>query len=403
MLPLKIALRYLLSRKSHAAVNIISAISMAGVAVATAAIVIVLSVFNGFGDLSASHFRVVDPDLLITPAEGKVFQHADSLAERLEQLPQVATAMPSLSERALIVDDQRQYGVTFHGVTERYPAVVDIDSAIFAGEFATEMRDGRPALTASIGVAYNLDLRPGISSVAIYLPRRVGRFNPANPSAAFFSEQFGVSGVVRIDHVDYDGATVIIPLSSARLLLDYYHGEASAIQVRAAGSVSEAKAAVAKALGSDFSVATRDGQHPEAFRMIAVEKWVTFAMLIFILIIATFNIISTLSLLVIEKRDNMHTLRCLGAPLTFVRRIFMIQGALITLAGGVAGIILGVGLSLAQQYGGFITLNGDPSQMTITTYPVRVAPADILAVLAIIALISLLTAQITRLFTRNLN
>lgn len=403
MLPLKIALRYLLSRKSHAAVNIISAISMAGVAVATAAIVIVLSVFNGFGDLSAAHFRVVDPDLLITPTAGKVFAKADSLAARLEQLPQVAVAMPSLTERALIVDDQRQVGITFHGVTDRYSKVVDIDSAVIAGEFATEMRDGRPALLASVGVAYNLDLRPGISSVGLYLPRRVGRFNPANPSAAFFSEQFGVSGVVRIDHIDYDGATVIIPLSSARLLLDYYDGEASAIQVRAAGAVGEAKTAVAEALGPDFNVATREEQHPEAFRMIAVEKWVTFAMLIFILIIATFNIISTLSLLVIEKRDNMHTLRCLGAPLAFVRRIFMIQGALITLAGGVVGIILGVGLSLAQQYGGFITLNGDPSQMTITAYPVRVAPGDILAVLAIIAIIAALTAQITRLFTRKID
>ena len=403
MLPLKVALRYLLSRKSHAAVNIISAISMAGVAVATAAIVIVLSVFNGFGDLSASRFRVVDPDLLITPTSGKVFPKADSLAESLERLPQVAVAMPSLSERALIVDDQRQIGITFHGVTDRYPAVVDVDSAIFAGEFATEMRDGRPALLASIGVAYNLDLRPGISSVAIYLPRRVGRFNPANPSAAFFSDQFGVSGVLRIDHVDYDGATVIIPLSSARLLLDYYNGEASAIQVRAAGSVAEAKATVADALGSDFSVATRDEQHPEAFRMIAVEKWVTFAMLIFILIIATFNIISTLSLLVIEKRDNMRTLRCLGAPLAFVRRIFMLQGALITLAGGLVGIIIGIGLSLAQQYGGFITLNGDSSQMTISTYPVRVAASDIFAIFAIIVIIAALAALITRLFTRKIN
>lgn len=401
MLPLKIALRYLFSKKSHSAVNIISAISMAGVAVATAAIVIVMSVFNGFGDLSASHFSVVDPDLLITPKQGTIITNADSLAAKIQALPQVNLAMPSITERALIVDDSRQIGVTFHGVAHLYPQIVDLDSAIFAGKFCTEPINGLPTLTASIGIASRLDLRPGISNVALYIPRRTARFNPANPSAAFFCETFCVTAVMRIDHIDYDAATAIIPLEAARNLLDYHNGEASAIEVSAKSSIDKARNAIADLLGNQFNIADRNHQHPDAMRMIAVEKWITFALLIFILIIASFNIISTISLLVIEKRDNMQTLRCMGAPTAMLRQIFMLQGGLITIIGGSIGIILGVALSLAQQYGGFITLNGDPSQMTITTYPVRVAPADIAVIFILIIGIASIAALITRVFTRK--
>ncbi len=404
MLSLKIALRYLLSKKSHSAVNVISAISVAGVAIATAAIVVVLSVFNGFTDLAASQFSRIDPDLKVSPTTGKVVEQADSLARSIESLDIIAAAAPTLTERGLLVSNGEQLGVVFIGVDDNYDHVVDIDSVITDGQFLTKS-PAMPALcTASIGVAARMGLYPGCMGVELYVPRRVGRINPANPAGAFDMLKMAISGVFQIDQMEIDADRIIVPLDSARRILDYQNAEASAIELRIANGIDADAAALQlrQHLGNEFKVETRDQQQAESFRMIAIEKWVTFVMLIFILIIATFNIISTLSLLVIEKRDNMDTLRCLGATRALVRRIFMIQGAAITAIGGFAGCLLGLVLSLAQQWGGFIKLAGDPAKMTITVYPVRVEVLDLLAVAAIIVLVALVTAQITRLFTSKI-
>ncbi len=405
MLSARIAARYLLSKKSHGAVNVISAISVAGVAVATAAIVVVLSVFNGFTRLAETHLSVVDPDLLAAPLRGKVFGDADRMAAELARLPEVAAAVPSLTERGLMVCGERQLPVVFKGVTPDHYKIVDMERLMTVGGFAGDSTGiGDAPAQLAVGVAARLDIRPGLSRPELYVPRRVGRINPANPAGAFFSVPLAVTGIMQVEQMDFDADHIFIPLVDARRILQYAGGEASALEIALADGVDadEGRRAVERALGADFSVADRTAQHAGSMRMIAIEKWVTFIMLGFILVIAAFNILSTLSLMVIEKRDNMATLRCLGARRTVVRGIFMWQAAIITLGGGVIGMSLGIGLSLAQEYGRFITLGGDASKMTIDVYPVSVEAGDIAAVAGILLAVAAMTALCTRFFTRRL-
>lgn len=403
MLAFRIALRYLFSKKSHNAVNVISAISLAGVAVASMAIMIVLSVFNGFTELSASHLSKIDPDLKVVPAKGKTIADGDSAAAVIMTVSGVAAAMPSVEERGLIVAGNNQMPVIFKGVGDNYRDVIAVDSIVIDGVY-TESVDTAGAMQIAVGVANRTGLRPSLLSVAdVYVPRREGRINPANPMAAFRGTRLTVTGVTQSDQADLDNDRIIIPLDRARQLLDYDR-EATAIEVRLASgaSAAEVSQAIAATLGGSVRVLTRSAQQGSAMKMIAIEKWVTFLMLCFILIIASFNIISTLSLLVIEKRDDMKTLRALGAARSQIRSIFRYEGLLITIAGGTAGIILGLLLSLAQQHLGFIKLNGDPTTLTISTYPVAVSGLDVLAVFGAIVVIALLTSSLTTIFTRKI-
>ena len=403
MLAFRIALRYLFSKKSHNAVNVISAISLAGVAVASMAIMIVLSVFNGFTELSASHLSKVDPDLKVVATKGKTIADGDSAAAVISRLSGVAAAMPSVEERGLIVAGNSQMPVIFKGVGDNYRDIVSVDSIIIDGIY-TEALDTAGAMQIAVGVANRTGLRPSPMAVAdVYVPRRQGRINPANPMAAFRGTRLTVTGVTQIDQADIDNDRIIIPLKRARQLLDYDR-EATAVEVRLApgASVAEVSVAITAALGDGVRVLTRSAQQGSAMKMIAIEKWVTFLMLCFILIIASFNIISTMSLLVAEKRDDMKTLRALGAQRSQIRSIFRYEGLLITLAGGTVGIILGLLLSLAQQHFGLIKLNGDPSTLTITTYPVAVSGLDVVAVIGAIVVIAVATSSLITIFTRKL-
>jgi ABC-type lipoprotein release transport system permease subunit len=238
--------------------------------------------------------------------------------------------------------------------------------------------------------------------VKLYVPRRNGRINPANPANAFVSSDLIVSGVFQVNQSEYDADYIMIPLAAARDLLEY-DTEASAIEIRLTSPLAEQQVIdEIKALSNKVVVETRLQQQSEAFKMIAIEKWVTFMMLVFILVIASFNILSTLSLLVIEKRDNMTTLRALGASHSIISRIFMLEGILITITGGFFGIILGAILSLAQQYGGFIKLSADPATLTTDVYPVRLDMTDILIVFAAVAVVAVIASLITRIFTRKI-
>ena len=405
MLSLRIALRYLLAKKSHTAVNVISWISIAGVAVATMAIMVVLSVFNGFTDLATSHLALIDPDLKAVRADGRVILEADSVADALRRLPAVAAASPTLSERGLALSaGGEQMPVVFKGVDRSgYAKVVpDLEEAVVDGEFMTvDAADSTAALTATlaVGPAVGLALRPTpYEALELYVPRRTGRINPANPGAAYRGEKFAVDAVFSVNQPEYDTDFMLIPLSSARNLLEYTEHEASAIEIclRPGADADDAAKAVAAALGGDFEVLNRYEQQPEAFRMISIEKWVTFLMLIFILLIASFNIISTVSLLIIEKRDNMATLRALGASKSAVGRIFALEGWLITLFGGIIGTLLGLALSLAQQHFGFVKLGADPTTLTIDAYPVRVEATDALMVVLAVALVGGMISCISR-------
>lgn len=403
MLTSKIALRYLFSKKTHHAVNIISAVSIAGVAVATMAIVVVLSVFNGFSDLSQQQLSKTNPDLLVSPASGKMIVNADSLTKVIASLNGVAAAVPTIEERAMLISQNSQMPVVMKAVGEGYCQVLNLENLIIDGIYVDKVGTN-DAMQISVGVANRTGLRPGLTSIAdLYVPRRQGRINPANPTAAFRNSELTISGVLQTDQADVDIDRIVVPLSVARRLLDY-SSEASSIEVSLSEDAGPKDIAnnIAKALGSNFKIEDRYMQQEESFRMIEIEKWVTFMMLVFILIIASFNIVSTLSLLVAEKRGDMSTFRALGASKPFVRNIFIWQGFLITVFGGMIGVATGIALSLLQEHFGLIKLSGDPSTLTIDVYPVAVKFSDIIAVMAAIIVVSAITSQITRIFTKHI-
>lgn len=400
MLALKIAMRYLVARKSHNAVNIIAIIAVAGITVATAAMVVVLSVYNGFADLAAAHTSQVDAQLQIARADGRVIADADSLARAVSTTAGVAAALPVIEERALAVSASAQKAVVFKAIPDGYEKVVPgLAATAIDGEFAGATEVGQPAVQLSVGVANTLLVRPDpLLPIHLYVPRRTGRINPANPGAAFRGSDVAVSAIYRVGQPDMDEDRMIIPLDVARDLLMYdTEGTAVDVSVKPGADINAVKSALSKRLPESYRVRDNIEQHSESFQMISIEKWVTFMMLIFVLAIALFNIISTLSLLIIEKRDDMRTLRALGGTRRLVRNIFTCEAWLITTAGGLLGTVVGIALSLAQQYGKFIRLNGDPGMLTVAEYPVRVAAADLVAVLAAVALTGLITAAIVRL------
>lgn len=395
MLSLKIAARYLVSRKSHNAVNVISMVALAAVAVAAAAMVCVLSVFNGFHNVAAGRLSLLDAPLSASPVSGKVIENADSVASVIAGLPGVAGAAPVVVEQGLAIYGDRQMPVTLMGIDSRWPALANVDSLIIDGEAATD------AAWLSVGAAVKLGARPDpYSRLGIYVPRRVGRINPAAPQTAFRSDSLVVSAVWQSDRVEFDNDRIILPLKNLRAMLDYFDGEATqiAVDVAPGADVDNLKSIIAEKTG--LKVMTRLQLYSDSFRMIEIEKWLTFVMLAFILIIASFNIISTLSMLIIEKRDSMFILSAMGMNNRRIDTIFVIEGWLISFFGGLAGVLLGAVLTLSQQWGGFIKLGGDHARMSVTTYPVSLEFTDILAVMAVVVVVGFLTGLIT-LLTRK--
>ncbi len=390
MTALRIALRYLFSRKRHNAVNVISWISVAGVAVATAAIVCVLSVFNGFSGIAMSRLSEIDPDIKIVPSTGKVFSNADSLASALAHLPEFEIAVPVVEERALAIYAGRQMPVSIKGVPGNYNEVTNVGSTVIDGEILSSDGD-YPCAALSVGVALSLNARPGYYDLLqLYAPRRIGRVNTANPLTAFRGDSLIVSAVYEVEQSEYDADRAIVPISTARKILDYTD-EGTAIELKLAPGVGEKQglAAAQAAVGASGIAQTRLMQQAESFRMISVEKWITFLILAFILVIASFNVLSIMSMLIIEKKDNIATLSALGATPGLIRRVFVLEGWLISLLGGAVGISIGVVLCLVQQHWGLIKLSGDPSQLSVTVYPVQLEMGDLGAIALIVVLTGL--------------
>lgn len=394
MFPLRVAIRYLFSKKTHSAVNVISLISVAGVAVATMAIVCVLSVFNGFSDLAASHLSLLDPEIKVTPAKGKEIANADSLAHAIMQIHGIEKAIATIEEQALAIYGDRQMPVRIKGVPENYDSITSLRSTIIDGEWLYDDNSPLPYATVSAGTAINLRAFPGYDQyMGVYVPRRKGRINPANPMTAFRSDSLVVSGVFQVEQAEYDADMVIMPIGNVRRMLNYTD-EASAIEIKlkAGTDTGDAIAGIKALTGEGYNVKDRMQQQEQSFRMIEIEKWITFLMLAFILIIASFNVLSTMSMLILEKTENIQTLKALGASRKTISHIFLLEGWLISTVGGIAGIITGVALSLAQQWGGFIKLGGNAAAMSIDAYPVRVEATDIVAVMAIVLLVGMLTS-----------
>lgn len=426
MLSLRIALRYLLSRKSHGAVNVISAVSMAGVAVAAAAMIIVLSVFNGFSQLVERKTSSFNPALLVTRADGTLIDNADSLAAALRQLPGVAVASPLIDEQAFAIASGAQMPVNMRALTPEAIAASPLRTILVDGSLPDSANSagtdggspsGSPDSTGisadraailSVGAAMGLNARPqssslaeqGLSDTSLTLcePARRGRINPGNPAGAFRSDTLSVAAVFQVEQEEQDRDMLIVPLAIARDLLDFTT-EATAVALYPAGdtpgAVSALKSAVQDILPQEYTVLDRAAQEAGAYRMIAIEKWITFLMLLFILAVASFNIISTLSLMVVEKQNNMAVISAMGGTRSLIGRIFASQGWLITLLGGLSGLLIGSLLTLGQQHFGWIRLTSqNPALMAVDSYPVALHPADLLIILAAIILTSFLISLI---------
>ena len=401
-LPLKIAWRYLVSKKGHQAVNIISIVAVCGVVVATAALICVLSVFNGFRGLIMGKLAMLDPQVAITASTGKTINNADSIIDLVSAMPGVERAVPVVEDQALAIYAQMQMPVRLKGVPDDYNTMNGMDSIIVDGEWKLRDQVSRFAV-AGAGPAVRLMVRPeSLGMVRLYAPQRQGRVNLANPMGAFRQDSVFVSGVFQLQQNSYDADLIFVPLEMAMNLFDY-ETEATQIEVRLAPGASEQQVmrGIAQALGDGYQVKNRLMQQREAYRLVNIEKWMAFLLLAFILVIATFNVISTLSLLIIEKDDSIATLRALGAHDRQISRIFVLQGWLITLAGAVTGVVIGLILCLCQQQFGWLHLSGDPANMIISAYPVEVQWLDVVITLALVAAVGLLTSMVTALIMRR--
>lgn len=401
-----IAWRYLLSKKSHGAVGTISTVSLCAMAVATAAIVCVLSVFNGFREVIAEKLDTLAPDVMVTPAKGKTFAEAEKLAARVAAMPGVETATPTLSDNALVICNSQEMPVKLKGVVPAdYARVTEVRSLVDAdlGRYLadTVAPAGTIPATIAIGTASRLRAYPG-AGMLVFAPKRLGRVNLANPVSSFITDSLSVTGIYRSDQQEYDEDGVIVPIAEARKLLQY-DTEASAIEIRLRPGQDGARAtaAIGDRLGPAYVVKDRVRQQEMNFRMISIEKWVSFLLLGFILIIASFNLISSLSMLVIEKEKAIGTFSALGLSRRRIGRIFAWESIYVSLAGGLAGIALGLTLCLLQQHFGLITVSGSPETTIVRAYPVKVLAGDVLATLVPVALIGIATAAITAAFAKS--
>ena len=401
-LPLRIALRYLMSKKGHQAVNVISIVAVCGIVVATAALICVLSVFNGFRGLIMGKLAMLDPEVAITATMGKTINNADSIIDAVSGIPGVERAVPVIEDQALAMYAQLQMPVRLKGVPDDYNTMNQIDSVIVDGQWKLRDQVSRYAV-AGAGPAVRLCVRPDfIGMVRLYAPQRQGHVNIANPMGAFRQDSLFVSGIFQLQQNNYDADLIYVPLDMARDLFDY-ETEATQVEVKLAAGANEQQAmrAITQALGDGYLVKNRLMQQSEAYRLVNIEKWMAFLLLAFILIIATFNVISTLSLLIIEKDDSIATLRALGANDRQISRIFVLQGWLITLVGAITGVVIGLILCLCQQRFGWLHLSGDPANMIIDAYPVEVQWTDVLVTLALVAAVGLLTSMVTALIMRR--
>jgi len=391
-LPFFVARRYLFSKKSHNAINVISLISVIGIAVATMAMVCVLSVFNGFGSIVEGMFSAFDPDLKITVKEGKVFDYHMPEFERILSLDEIGLISESLEENALFMYEDRQVPVLVKGVSEEFNYLANMDKLIIDGTFRLG-EDSVNYVTLGAGLAVTLGVRAGyVNPILIYVPKRDVEVNLANPAGAFTTEAVQIGGIFSLNQPEYDEDMAIIPIELARRLFQY-ETEVSSLDIRlkSGAPVKEVKEKMRNALGNRYAVEDQYEQQKESYNMLQIEKWVTFLILAFILLIAVFNVAGSLSMLIVEKREDIRSFRHMGASDQLISRIFLYEGWLIAFWGIIVGIAVGLILCLVQQHFGLLRLGDTPGAYIVEAYPVVVEATDIFIVFVSVSLISFLT------------
>lgn len=391
-LPLFIARRYLFAKKSHNVINIISAISAVGMAIGTAALIIILSIYNGFDELVKSTLSNVEPDILITPAKGKVFIPEGEAFDRIKANPMIGEYDLILQENVFVDYDGHQGIAKAKGVDSAFEAESPLAEHITNGEFSLH-KGQLPQMVVGAGLAYKMGMNPAfLASAELYFPIRDRNFSLANPAASIETVRMRPSRIFSVNQ-QIDDDLMIVPIEEMRKLLGYEE-EVSGVEIRLAeGSTAKdirsAIKHIQKELGPEFKVLDRFRQNPSLYKMMRYEKAAIFLILIFVIIIIALNIFGSITMLIIEKKDDIETYRSLGATDKMLRRTFTLEGWLISLLGLAAGLVVGIGFSLAQQHFGFIKM---PGSFLVNAYPVILQWQDVLATIAGVALIGYIIA-----------
>ena len=378
--PLYIAKRYLFSKKSTNAINVISVISVIGVAVATMALVIVLSVFNGFHDLVATFFTNFDPQLEVVPTQGKTAPSDDPLLAKMKALPAVDVATESVEDQALALYKGQQAMVIVKGVDDNFDQLTHVKDILFgdgtyslhAGNLQYGIMGIRLAAALGTGARFGDYLR-------IYAPQKEGQFDAANPTQAFVVDSLLSPGVVfAVNQSKYDKNYIIAPIAFARNLFGQ-QGRLSSLEFRLknGSDLDAVKKEMQSIGGSKYKVMDRFEQQADTFKIMQIEKYIAYIFLTFILIVACFNIIGSLSMLIIDKKNDVTTLRNLGANEHQISQIFLFEGWLISAFGAIIGIGLGLLLCWLQQQYGFVSLGNSSGTFIVNAYPVSVHYTDV--------------------------
>ena len=387
-----IAKRYLFAKKSHNVINIISAISAIGMAIGTAALIIIMSVYNGFDSLVRSMMSNVEPDLMITPAKGKVFVPEGEVYDWIYDQPSVKNMCSVLQEQVFINYDGQQGIAKAKGVDWIYEEESPLRDHISNGEFRLHRGDV-PLAAVGAGLAYDMGINPRfLAPIEIYFPSRTRRISIANPLSSVESIKVWPSSTFSVSN-DVDADLMILPIEKMRELLEY-EDEVSAIEIRLAEGYGQdelrrLQTEISTRLGEEFKVKDRFQQNESLYKMMKYEKAAIYMILIFVIIIIAFNIFGSLSMLIIEKKDDIETLRSLGAEDRLIKRIFVLEGWMISLTGLAGGLVAGIGFTLLQQYFGIIKM---PGQFLVQAYPVILSWGDILITVAGVAIIGYLIA-----------
>ena len=392
--PFYIARRYLFSKKSTHAINVISLISVLGVAVATMALVVVLSGFNGFSDLVASFFTNFDPQLKIEATKGKAMPADDPLLVKVKHLPDVEVATECVQDQALAVYHDKQDMVTVKGVEDNFDSLTHISNILYGdGDFTLHVANLQYGV---IGIRLAQDLGTGVTwqdYLQIYAPQREGQYDASNPTNAFVKDSLVSPGALfQVKQSKYDQGYIITSIDFARRIFNR-QGEVTSLELRMKPGVDidNAKEEIQAMLGDKYKVLDRYEQQADTFNIMRIEKLFAYVFLTFILMVACFNIIGSLSMLIIDKKNDVITLRNLGATDGQIRRIFLFEGRMISAAGAVIGIVLGLILCWLQQTYGLVQLGDQAGNFVVNAYPISVHPEDILLIFLTVILVGWLS------------
>lgn len=388
-----IAWRYLFAKKQFNAIHIITTISSIAVGVVTAAMICVMSVMNGFGTMVEQMFSQFDPDIRITAQNGKSFHLSPETKDQLLALPEVNLLSESIEETALIYFEDKQTPVQLMGVDSVFDSLTGIDNIITDGHF--EVYDGafdRAVLGQLLAWKIGIGAR-FIHGIQVYAPKRNSKVNMLRPDANFNTETCFIAGIFAVNQQKYDENTMIVDIDFTRRLLEYDSTEMTALMVSTQGNIKQAKRAIAQVMGEGYNIHDRYEQQKDFFRILRVEKLLTSLLLAFILLIATFNGIGALSMLIIDKKNDIRILSHLGANEQLIKRIFLFEGWLVNAIGAIGGVVVGLTICLLQEHFGLLKL-GNGVEYVISAYPVAVQGIDILLVIGIVWILSLISVWI---------